>query len=88
MIIIKVELHSAINHKITELARMKICNDGTGGRIYRNYFGQTFKGRCKEQLDRETIQKQTSLNNWPSERFHIWNLVAKMLKNLGYTEGQ
>ena len=28
MIVVRVELHSAITHQVTELARMHICNDG------------------------------------------------------------
>lgn len=87
MIIIRVELHSAITHKITELARMCIANDGTGNHSLRNYNGFVYRGRDKKALDKVTIQRTARVENHPSERMHIWHLVAKMLKNLGYMDG-
>jgi len=87
MIIVRVELHSAITGKITELARMHIWNDETGTYNSRNYKAVSFRGRSKETLDRQTIIKETELKNWPSERFHIWNLVRQILTNLGYKDG-
>lgn len=84
MIIVKVELHSAITHKITELARMKICNDGTSAGSRRSYIGTVFRGRSKEQLDKETIHKERLLGNWPAEQLHVWNLVARFLNGFGY----
>lgn len=47
MIIIRVELWSAITHKTTELARMAIANDGTGNHNLGNYKGMSFRGRSK-----------------------------------------
>lgn len=84
MIIIRVELHSAVTHKITELARMKIYNVGTGSINLRDYCVEVYKGRSKEALDKNTLNKWARINSWPSERFHIWFLVAKALNNLGY----
>lgn len=84
MIIVRVELHSAVTGRITELARMRIHNDGTGTATFRNYVGVVFRGRDKQILDKETVQKISTLKNHPSERVHIWNLVAKILTNLGY----
>jgi hypothetical protein len=37
MILVKVELHSAITRKVTELTRMSIANDGTGTDTTGNY---------------------------------------------------
>lgn len=88
MLIVRVELHSAITGKATELARMYICNDNTGDFNSRNYNGIALRGRDKETLDKETVQKQARLLNFKSEQFHVWNLVRAMLTNLGYTKGQ
>lgn len=88
MIIIKVELHSAITGKVTELARMRIINDETGNMTRRNYIGQTYRGRNTKDLDKYTIMKGAALKNWPSAQFHVWNLVRAMLTQLGYTNGQ
>lgn len=88
MIIIKVELLSAITGKTTELARMHIINDGTGDTHKRNYKGISFRGRNTESLNRGTAQKIAQVKNWPSQQFHVWNLVRAMLTNLGYMQGQ
>lgn len=86
MIIVRVELHSARTRTITELARIKIWNDETGNTKLRNYQAVSYRGRSKAQLDKNTVMKFGELKNWPSERFHIWNLVRQILINLGYTD--
>lgn len=88
MIIVKVELHSAVTGDVTELARMRIHNDGTGTGRHGNYFGVSFRGRSKESLDKHTTMKTAEIKNWPRLDFHVWNLVSKMLKEMGYTKGQ
>lgn len=88
MIIVKVELHSAITHQITELARMKICNDGQSENSnFGDYIFQTFIGRSSEQLNKETEAKNTNVKHWPKHRLHIWNLVCKGLRQMGYVDG-
>lgn len=84
MIVVRVELWSAVTGKKTELARMHICNDDTGTPALRNYDGTTFRGRSIEQLDRLAVSKRGRLTDFPSERLHIWNLVARMLSTMGY----
>lgn len=88
MLVVKVELHSAITREITEIARMTIVNDGTGTGRWGNYVGTVFRGRSKSQFDKQTIMRTKNLNNWPRLDFHVWNLVSKMLKEMGYTKGQ
>src|SRR5690348_5419520 len=56
MIIVRVELWSAITGAKTELARMCIVNDGTGTAARRNYFGKTFRGRSTAQLEPEVLR--------------------------------
>jgi hypothetical protein len=95
MIRVSVHLISAIDHSVTELARMDICNDGTGSFQKRNYDGHAFVfdgvsyiGRNSAALDRSTPSKIGRVVNWPSQRWHIWNLVRQMLTNMGYTNGE
>lgn len=88
MIIVRVELHSAIDGSLTELGRIVICNDGSGSNNSGNYTAQSFRGRDTKTLNRQTISKKAIIKNWPHLRFHVWNLVAKSLKEMGYTEGQ
>lgn len=88
MIIIKVELHSAVTNQITELARMKICNDGKSDNPnFGYYYAQSFRGRSTEQLNKETVAKTTRIEHWPRHRLHIWNLVCKALRQMGYVDG-
>lgn len=84
MIRVRVELISAVTGKVTELARMHISNDGSGTVTRRNYDGQTFIGRSTDQLDRQRVSKSGRLMNFPSEQLHVWNLVARMLQQMGY----
>lgn len=83
MIVVRVELWSAITGEKTELARMHVCNVG-GDTRRGNYSGETFRGRSKEALDRRTVSKLGSVTNWPRLDQHVWNLVAAMLDNMGY----
>ena len=85
MIIVRVELWSAITGKKTELARMHIGNDGTNANPRAgDYSGQTFIGRSKAQLDRLTVSKTGRLVNFSRQQLHVWNMVARMLSNMGY----
>ena len=84
MIVVRVELHSARDHSVTELARMHICNDETGNLKLRNYEVRTLKGRSKAALDANRLQRQASVKNWPSISVHVWNLVQAALTNMGY----
>ena len=83
MIIVKVELHSAITGKITELARMRITNEG-GTNVRGDYFGVTFRGRDSKALDKNAINKFGSVKNYPRLQLHVWNLVGRMLSTMGY----
>ena len=84
MIIVRVELHSAITGAVTELARMRICNDGSGSATHGNYSGSTFRGRDKAALDRAIVSRSAGLSDYPRQSQHIWNLVARMLQRMGY----
>lgn len=87
MIIVRVELLSARDGSLTELARMEVCNDETGTLARRNYITRTLRGRTRQALDERVPQRQGTVKNWPSEARHIWNLIAVALKGLGYGEG-
>jgi hypothetical protein len=90
MIIIKVELHSAVTGKVQELARMHIINQGSTtikNPNFGDYQVQTFRGRSKEILDKLTISKATIIHNWRRNDYHVWNLICKALTKMGYTQG-
>lgn len=74
MIVVKVELHSAITGKVTQLGEAIICNDGTGTRSRGNYYMHLFGKNGTSMKERITLQQ------WPRQAKHVWALVARMLK--------
>lgn len=88
MIVVRVELWSAITGERTELARMRISNDGTGTAKARNYRGQTLTGRSTRDLDKGAVNRDAAIYDWPAERLHVWNLVTVMLTAMGYGHGR
>lgn len=85
MIIVRVELHSAITGDTTELARMWIANrgDSTNHRMG-NYDVSILRGRSKEALDQGTVLKTAGVEQHQRLAKHVWNLVCKALNNAGY----
>lgn len=86
MIIVRVELHSAVTGKVTELARATIANVG-GTNESGDYDVRTLRGRDTATLDRGGVQRQGHVRGHPRLREHVWNLVAKALVGLGYGKG-
>ena len=70
MIVVRVELWSAITGKKTEIARMHISNTGAGSNRRCDYTGESFVGRDSTA---------------PRLDLHVWNLVTRMLTSMGYT---
>lgn len=87
MIVVRVELWSAITGSKTEIARMHIANDGIASAANHrrgNYEGATFVGRSADALDKRRVSKIGRVENFPRQDLHVWNLVSEMLKNMGY----
>lgn len=91
MIVVKVELWSAITGQHTELARMTIANEGTGSLVRGNYEAKTYIGRNEATLQKAmvkgTISRSTRITGWPRQQWHVWNLVERALGNMGYGNG-
>lgn len=85
MIIVRIELHSAITLRVTEIARMRICNIG-GTRTRGNYDVVTFRGRGANALDNGFVKRHGVVRNHPRLSKHVWNLVAKALACLEYNK--
>ena len=83
MIVVRVELHSAINHKVTEIARMRIANIG-GTRERGFYRAESFRGRSAPQLDRQQVTRRGTVRDYPRLSVHVWHLVARALIAMGY----
>ena len=88
MIVVRVELHSAITGQVTELARATICNTGAGTAEIGHYEAATLRGRNSAALDAAqlngTVQRRGGVRNYPRQRLHVWNLVAEALHAMGY----
>lgn len=87
MIIVTVYLDSAIHpSRSKELARMHISNidDGTEAEGLHNYDVKTLVGRCKEDLDKRRVNRQGKVSDVPSDKHHVWHLVAEALKSINY----
>jgi len=87
MIVIRVELWSAIDGQKTEIARAMIHNTG-GGLKVGNYHGETYRGRNRGALDRamnrRAIIRTGAVIGHRRLDLHVWHLVAKMLSAMGY----
>ena len=87
MIIVRVELWSAITGETTELARMEICNDGDHPNHKRgNYSARTLRGRDTAALNKRVTQRNGEVKDYPRLAVHVWNLVARALKAMRYEE--
>lgn len=87
MIVVRVELWSAVSGQKTELARMHISNDASTtleNPRRGSYDGETFVGRRTQDLDRMRSSKKARVENYPRLDLHVWNLVARMLQTMGY----
>lgn len=94
MIVVRVELWSAISGEKTELARMVIDNVG-GTAAKGNYRCRTLRGRSSEQLDRSlatldvaagSVTRGAIVRDHLRQKLHVWHLVAKALSGMGYGE--
>jgi hypothetical protein len=84
MIVVSVQLVSAIHpSRSKELARMTICNIG-GDNTRGNYEVQTYIGRSKEALDKRIVNRTDVVTNYPRLAIHVWHLVYEALKALKY----
>lgn len=84
MLILKLELHSAITGEVSEIARVRIYNDGNGTREYGDYVAEVFYGKVTEPLDVSKVYAKTEIKEYPRLGLHVWNLVARALSKLGY----
>jgi len=94
VLVVRVELHphgDSTPENVTELARMIVANDGTGTPKRGNYWGRTARGRVKgDRMSTPAIMHPSrafrygEVRNYPRNNKHVWNLVTRMLKTMGY----
>lgn len=83
MILVKIELHSAVTGKITPLGLMVISNDGTSANPKRGNYDVRLgrRGSLGEVFTKP--QRTARVEKYPRAAFSVWVLVARALKNLG-----
>ncbi len=76
MIVVKIELHSAITGQTTELGRLHIANDGTGTPERGNYNITKLGKRCRRL-------SEARVENHPRKSYSVFRLVRRALEALG-----
>jgi hypothetical protein len=80
MIVIKVELHSAVTGRITQLGKMIIANDG---KSYDPNIG-SYDGVVLRKPDFKIVTRMGRIESHKKHAETIWHLIGKMLSNMGY----
>lgn len=80
MIVVRVELHSAITGKVKEIGRMIIANEGV------NETGSQgdYSGKVMRKPNFETVIRHGAVFKHQRLALPVWVLVRKMLENMGY----
>lgn len=86
MIVVKIELHSAVTGQVTELGRMIVANDGTQGNgSVGNY--DVYVGR-KGVVDNERLlskpQRKGKILQHKRHSLSVWVLLKKALDVVGF----
>ena len=93
MLVVKVEVWSAVTGNKTEIARMVIANDGSElSQNWGNYWAKICKGRdtaslnssMQNMLKGKGEHRTARVEHYPRMKRHVWNLVAGALEALGY----
>lgn len=85
MIVVKIELWSAVTGEKTEIGQMVLANDGTSRDIKRGNYDVKLgrRGVTDTKIIWQKPQKQARVELFPRQSFSVWVLVARALKNLG-----
>ena len=78
MLVIKIELHSAITKEVTEIGRAVIANDGSGTKESGNYWMKLY-GENGELLEGASVGFR---RNWPRLQKNCWELLSALLKDI------
>ena len=76
MIVIKVELHSAITKKVSLIGKAIICNDGSGSISSGNYNAKFWSKRPN------IVWREGKVENFPRKSLNVWYLLSKCLTNI------
>ena len=88
MIVVRVELWSAITGAKHTLAEAYIANDGTGGASTGNYDAKFWKGDAPRGRAWAQIKghREGRVERYPRKAVAVWNLVRRAIEAAGYTK--
>ncbi len=78
MILVKIELHSAITGKITQLGQMQICN--TGHATKENPKRGDYEISLFRKGSTTKVQRQGLVRDYPRQSYTVWELVRRALE--------
>jgi hypothetical protein len=85
MLVVKVELHSAIDGSIEELGRMIVANDGTGTQEFGNYNVKVArKGQSLSAAVWKHPQREGRVEHYARNAYVVWELIGRALKSVGF----
>lgn len=84
MLIVKVELHSAVTGQVQELGRAHICNVSGGGRR-RDYEVRVLRRGRPHHSD---PVRMGEVKNYPALSYNVWRLVIRALLSCFPEEGR
>lgn len=74
MLVVRIELHSAITGKVTEIGRMHIINTDTGTQKRGNYDVEIMRRGTTDK-----VQRRGSVTDYPRLSYTVWELVRRAL---------
>lgn len=82
MLVIKIELHSAVTGKVKPLGQAIIINDGTGEPGRGNYEVRVGHGRDAKSLAKVYTRpaRKGRVENYPRLSYSVWRLVIRALR--------
>lgn len=80
MIVVKIELHSAITGKVEEIGRTVIWNEGTGTAKRGNYGAKVIRrGVMNSHPKASDVVRTGAVDDYPRLSYNIWRLVIRAL---------
>lgn len=76
MIIVRVELHSAITNEVSEIAKVHIYNDGTSQDPKIGHYNVEVLHKNGKKVTR-----RGRVNGYPRQAYHVLRLVVRALKS-------
>jgi len=80
MIVVKIELHSALTGAKTVLGQMRIINDGTTKNAKRGHYNVDVMRKGKSALSSSSEVARTGrVENYPRLSYNVWRLISRAL---------